>query len=87
MNSQSGDEQLDHATCVVAGAVAADAEVADATHRDFGLHPGADLSGIGCGIEQLSTHGQHAVEEIGVQSLESGVPKAAPYSKAERCSA
>jgi len=72
--AQSCDEQLDQATCVVAGGVVGtDAEIADAAHEFVGIHVGANLAGLNRGAEQLRTHRHEAVDEVGVQRVESGV--------------
>ncbi len=73
-NPQSCDDEFDHATCVVAGVVVrADTEIADATQQFVGIRVGENLARCGSGVEQLGAHGQEAVEEIGVQSLEGGI--------------
>ena len=74
MEAQSCDDELDHVTCVVAGIVVrADTEIADATQQFVGIHAGENLARRGSSVEQLGAHGDEAVEEIGVQSLEGGI--------------
>ena len=71
---EPGDEQADHAACVVARvAGGAGAQVADGVQEPEGIGSGADLAGGGRGVEQLSAHGHEAVEEVGVQGLEAGL--------------
>src|SRR5260221_9033089 len=73
VEAQSCDDEFDHAACIVAGGVVrADTEIADAEHQFVGVRVGADLSRRGSGVEQLNAHGDEAVEEVGVQSLEGG---------------
>ena len=68
---ESRDEQLDHAAGIVARVVVgANAEVADATHQFVGITIGADLAGLGGGVEQLSANGHEAVKEVGMQRVE-----------------
>jgi len=50
--------------------VSANAEAADATHQFVGINIGADLSGLGGCVEQLSAHGHEAVKEVGMQRVE-----------------
>ncbi len=72
--AQSCDDEFDHATRVVAGVVVrADTEIADATQQFVGIHVGENLARRGSSVEQLGAHGDEAVEEIGVQSLEGGI--------------
>ena len=72
--AQSRDDEFDHATSVVAGAVlSADTEIADAPQQFVGVHAGTDLASLSSGVEQLSAHGHEAVEEVGVQGLEGGI--------------
>ncbi len=52
MEAESGDDEFDHATCVVARvAVRADTEIADAKHQLKGVRAGADLARRGSGVD------------------------------------
>jgi len=74
VDAQSGDDEFDHATRVVAGVVVrADTEIADAKHQFVGIHVGENLARRGRSLEQLGAHGDEAVEEVGVQRLEGGI--------------
>jgi hypothetical protein len=74
VEAQSGDDESDHATCVVAGvAVRADTEIADAAQQFVGIRVGANLARRGSSVEQSGAHRDEAVEEIGVQGLEGGI--------------
>src|SRR3984885_3013734 len=58
VEAQSGDDELDHAACVVAGVVLHPArEIADAKHQFVGIHAGENLPRRGRCFEQLGAHG------------------------------
>lgn len=50
-----------------------DAEIPDAAEQLVGIQAGADLAGRGGSVKELLSHGDQAVDEVGVQRLEGRV--------------
>jgi hypothetical protein len=71
LDAQSRNEKFDQVTRVVARVAARpNAEIPDTAEQFVGIQAGSDLSRRSRSLKKLSTHGDQAIDEVGVQRLE-----------------